>query len=433
MLRGEADAGSRLSAAESIHDLNRVGGREPSAVLTLPAEGERRPDTVIVGVSRRSTLLRILHDGRSPGATFVVERATREWTLPTHGTPAGADAGGLLLRSGGTTGAPRWSRIDIRPRIMQAFALNLRDAGWSSGMRQLSVLPLYHSAGLTTAVAGVESGNPLFLLERFSSRAFVRAVIENDIDWVCLTPAHMAILRRDGALDVLGRNSSLRVLHTAGPCSPGLKRSWLSALGPDRVSEMYSSSEQAGMTLVTGHEWLDRPGTAGRGRMTTITIMAPTGEEATPGEIGHVHLSTFTAQSRARRGESVDVGTTFGDRGYLDEDGYLFLTGRYQPSVNVGGELVDLDDVREALLRIPGVENVAIQPIADEMLGAVIGAVIQAGVSVTRASISRALRRDLPAAAKPRRIVFVDEWPTDARGKTSASLVQSLLAKENPC
>ncbi|WP_314424754.1 AMP-binding protein [uncultured Microbacterium sp.] len=413
---------ARTDRERSLLSIRDVGGdRDVNASAASLDAGER----VIPGSSRAETLRWIVEHGRARGGIVVVDPDLPRLADPepdSDALPPAAAPDLVWLRSGGTTGRPRWSPVDVGARAAHIFAWNLRETGWAAGMTQLSVLPLHHAAGLTTAVAGLEAGNDLLFLPRFSPASFVHTVTREKVQWACVTPAHMALVRRDGLLDELSA-SPLSILHTGGPCPHDLKRAWIEALGGDRVSEMYSSTEQSGMTVATGAEWIERPGTVGRGRMTRVRILRPSGEEAEVGEVGDVVLSPMS-----RREPSDARG--WGDRGYVDADGFLYLTGRSSESVNIGGELVDLQEVLAVVRSVPGVDEAAVRPMADDVLGWVLGVVALAEGSVDRTAVKRAIRESLPAAAKPRRVVFVEEWPADSRGKTPASLLDAILKGE---
>src|SRR5690606_7935046 len=140
--------------------------------------------------------------------------------------------------------------------------------------------------------------------------------------------------------------SSLRVVFTGGaPCPQWLMRAWIEWLGADVMNELYGPSERIGGTLITGREWLAHPGSVGRPTGgATIRILHPQTQADLPvGEIGEVYMmpaggrgSTYRyvgAEARA----TADGWESVGDMGYLDADGYLYLTDRRTDMILCGG------------------------------------------------------------------------------------------------
>lgn len=423
---GSVDA---LPATSLLSDLGPTTGlRSP----VVPRVASSRTDHAIVGLTSSEALIRIVQSATRNEPTFVVPPTYRPGgqvheASQTHAaghlhSPQKDETDVVWIQSGGSTGPAKQLAIDLSPRASRLFAVLMKRTGWVPGMRQLSVLPLYHAAGLITTVAGWRDGNRLFMLPRFSSEAVVHAVGELGIDWVCLTPTHMSLLARDGVLNEFAA-SSARVMHTGGPCSPELKRQWLGALGADRVHEMYSSSEQTGITLCSGQEWLERPGTVGRGVLTAPQVVDERGDVLPPGQLGSVRLTTLTRI--AARQENRTPG---GDRGWVDADGFLFLTGRDPGSTNVGGELVRLAPVQDAIKSTPGVHEARVVAIHDATLGHVVGAVVAASSPATKASILSGLRENFPPAWIPRVVKLVTEMPADERGKTTYQHILDILA-----
>ena len=172
-----------------------------------------------------------------------------------------------------------------------------------------------------------------------------------------------------------------------------------------------------------------RPGTVGRPAPENIRILDDDGTEVEAGEIGTLYLRPVGGgdfeyfgdpekTKRARR----DGFFTVGDLGYLDADGYLFLTGRTAEVVISGGTNVYPAEIDEAILRHPQVRDAAAVGIPDDEWGEVVLAVVEpapgasAGDALAR-SILGFCERELPRIKAPRRVAFVDEVPRSEAGK----------------
>ncbi|MGK8487778.1 AMP-binding protein [Nocardia asiatica] len=342
--------------------------------------------------------------------------------------------GGWVLLTGGTTGVPKPILGPEPPRWnpTRGAPLPLQRAGWRPGQVQLVLGPLHHAAPFTSFLDGVLSGNTLIVTNGYYPELIFELVGRFGVEWIQLTPVHMAM-----AEPLLGEHSmdSLRaILHTSAPCPHRTKLAWIDALGPERVFEMYGATEGIGTTLCDGSEWLARPGTVGRGFLTRIRIADPSGRALPPGEVGEVWMRTVGKaagpSSAARPGGFRSVG----DHGHIDSEGYLFLRGRGDDVVIVGGENVYLGEVEAALLRHAAVADAVVRAVEDEVYGVRLAAdvVPRAGCDIDTAALKRHCREQLPEYKRPRAYRVVAELPRNAAGKlirTAASARSSLESR----
>lgn len=340
---------------------------------------------------------------------------------PDDRTPA------YLLATGGSTGVPK---IAVRPGPLRYDAartpsLPIRRTGWLPGQRQLIVGPLYHAAPFTTLVDSVLDRNTVVLAPFFSPQWTVELVERYAVEWMQLTPTHMREILLLARPEPASFDSLRAVLHTAARCDPDTKRGWLDLVGPHRLYELYGATEGIGMTLVRGDEWLARPGTVGRGFLTQIRILDGDGRPVAPGSAGTVFMRTGQPHGRSGYvGDQVvrttpDGFATVGDRGRLDENGYLFLENRTGDLINVGGEKVDPNEVEAALLDHPDVLDVMALGVPHEALGSVIGVrvVLRPSATVRRVELAAHCGRRLAGYKIPKQFTFVDGIPRSASGK----------------
>jgi bile acid-coenzyme A ligase len=287
------------------------------------------------------------------------------------------------LATGGTTGLPRLYPVVPGPAsVLSGVRELMKAAGWHRDAVQLSVGPLSHTAPLMTCMAGITGGAHVVLPRRLHPSSLRSAVEQFRPTWCQLTPHQMALLDANEQLwDALG-TSLTGVLHTSAPCPQEVKRRWIARLRDERVYETYSATQMTGSTFCDGVEWLTHPGTVGRPFGSTKLLIADReGKPLPPGEVGEVFMSSPWTQTSNSVGFSLLRGCgdgffSVGDTGYMDREGYLYLTGRLDDVVLVGGVNVNTREVESVLLTHPGVAEAVAVRRTDRLLGNVLHALI---------------------------------------------------------
>jgi acyl-CoA synthetase (AMP-forming)/AMP-acid ligase II len=233
--------------------------------------------------------------------------------------------------------------------------------------------------------------------------------------------------------------SSLQtVIHAAAPCPVDVKRQMIEWWGPI-IEEYYAGSEGNGSTGIGSEEWLLHPGSVGRARLGTLHIVGDDGSEVAPGEIGVVYFSGAprfqyhndpqkTADAYNDRGWS-----TLGDMGYVDPDGYLFLTDRKSHMIISGGVNIYPQEVENVLVLHPAVADVAVIGVPDPEMGEQVKAVVQ---PIDMASAGPGLAEELIAYCRehvahykcPRSVAFESELPRLPTGKLAKRLLRDKYA-----
>jgi long-chain acyl-CoA synthetase len=237
--------------------------------------------------------------------------------------------------------------------------------------------------------------------------------------------------------------SSLKaVFHAAAPCPVPVKQQMMAWWGPI-IHEYYAGTEGNGLTAIGPLEWLAHPGSVGRGVTAQVMICDEEGEVLPPRAEGLVYFAgggefeyhndpEKTAASRNRHGWS-----TLGDVGYLDEDGFLYLTDRKSFMIISGGVNIYPAEIENLLVTHPKVADVAVIGGPHEEMGEEVVAVIQPMPGVEPgpalvAELKEFARASLSHVKTPRRIDFMTELPRHATGKLYKRLIRDVYWGKAP-
>jgi long-chain acyl-CoA synthetase len=286
--------------------------------------------------------------------------------------------------------------------------------------------PMYHTAPCAFANYALLLGHTLVVMEHFDAEECLALIERERVTWSHMVPINfIRILALDDETRAAHDVSSIkRILHAAAPCPADVKRRIMDFFPPDTVWEYYGMTEGLA-TLISPQEWLRKPGTVGRHAPNIeLAILDDEGNELPPGEVGVIYVSPMggvkfhyggapekTAQ--AWRGERYTVG----DMGYLDEDGYLFLTDRKIDMIISGGANIYPAEVEATLFRHPAVGDCAVIGIPDDEWGEAVLAVIEPRAPVSEDEIVAFCRENLAHFKSPKRVEFVQQLPRDPNGK----------------
>jgi long-chain acyl-CoA synthetase len=289
--------------------------------------------------------------------------------------------------------------------------------------------PLYHTAVLVFAGGAIHMGQTVVLMEKWTPESMLYL-----IDKYRVTNTHMVptqFVRLLGLPEEVRAKydvSSLRhMVHAAAPCPPDVKRAMLDWWGPV-IDEYYAASEGGG-TIVFADEWLEHPGTVGRAWATSeIVILDDDDNELPPGQIGTVYMHMKTGQFEYFKDKQKTEGSrrgrffTVGDVGYLDEDGWLYLSDRKTDMIISGGANIYPAEIESVLIMHPKVADVAVFGIPHVDWGEEVKAVVEPidGVDGGPELEAEILAWSVDKLAKyktPRTIDFVEELPRDPNGK----------------
>ncbi|MEI4487347.1 AMP-binding protein [Frigidibacter sp. MR17.14] len=363
------------------------------------------------------------------GGAALAELAARAAALPEGPVSDAVSCPGKIVLSGGSTGLPKMM-ADARPFLRVPGASWGRVAprlGFRAEQVQLVCGAMSHNAPFTWAQNGLFEGNRLVLMERFDARAALAAIDRFVVGFVMLVPTMMVRM-----IDALpGSSASLASLHalyhTGAPCADWLKAAWIEVLGPARVTEMYGSGENTGQTTITGAEWLDHPGSVGRGFETEIRIYSPDRQLLPVGETGEIFMrpadlcgrSEYVGPEAPQPERDGDGFQSIGDVGRLDAEGYLYLGGRRDDVVNTGGVKLHPETVEAALLRHPDVADAVAFGVPDRDWGEklVAGVVAKPGRALDAAGLRSFCAGLLSPQEVPKLFRVCEALPRDGFGK----------------
>lgn len=335
--------------------------------------------------------------------------------------------------SGGSTGRPK---IIVSGRSGQIDPLSPPALGMTVEGCQLIAGPLYHNGPFGYGMSAMLTGNRMVIMARFDAAEAVRLIERHRVDWVPLVPTMMQRIIRLPA-DVLERAdlSSLNaIMHFGSVCPPWLKQAWIDLVGPDRVLEIYGGAEGQAVTVITGREWLEHPGSVGRSHAGRFRVLDDDGNELPPGKVGELFMmpdagpgTTYRyigAEPKARRGWE-----SLGDMGYIDADGWVYLADRRKDLIVSGGANVYPAEVEGVLDSHPAVIASAVVGEPDSDLGEKVHAFVQLEGPVASEELTEWVARHLARYKVPRAVTVVDGPLRDEAGKVRRS---ALLERYGP-
>ena len=346
--------------------------------------------------------------------------------------------GTTMLYTSGTTGRPKG--VD-RPRSASPAAVSaagttpsvlasVQTAGDGRTMH-LCTGPLYHAAPLALSLAvPLAQGMGVVMMDGWEAEETLRLIQRHRITHTHMVPTMFhRLLSLPPDLRAGYDVSSLRfVLHGAAPCPVAVKRGIIEWWGPV-VYEYYAATEGGG-TFVTSEEWLSRPGTVGKpASPELINILDEAGAEAPVGAVGTIYIKApdgapFSYYHDPAKTASAyrDDYFTLGDVGYLDADGYLYLTDRSVNLIISGGVNIYPAEIEAVLITHPAVGDVAVIGVPNAEWGEEVKAVVepQPGVQATSPLATELIAwcRDRLASYKcPRTVDFTVSLPRHDNGK----------------
>ncbi len=329
-----------------------------------------------------------------------------------------------MIYTSGTTGRPKGVRRLTNPTLAKTGYNKM----FQPGCRTLMVAPMYHSAPNRFSMLTVDVGGDLVLVPRFDAEEVLRLIEHHRITLAFMVPTmFIRFLKLPESVRARYDVSSLKHVVCAGaPFPPDVKTAMIKWWGPV-IYEYYGGTETGAVTLCTSEEALERPGTVGRAvEDAVIKIFDENGGECPPGISGEIYCRlhsfpdfVYEGKPEERKAIERDGLFTVGDIGYLDEDGYLFISDRKRDMIISGGVNIYPAEIEAAMFGHHAIHDCAVFGIPDRDLGESIAAAIQPmpGADLDTGALQAFLRERIASYMLPREIIIHDELPRDDNGK----------------
>lgn len=340
--------------------------------------------------------------------------------------------GDLLQYSSGTTGRPKGIKRPLPhlpPAEVPGLMAMLVSVWMGPDSVYLSPAPLYHTAPSVWSMQIQAAGLTTVVMEKFDAESALDAIQRYRVTHGQFVPAHFTRMLKLPAevRDSYDVSSLKRVMHAAAPCPVEIKQQMIDWWGPI-VDEYYASSEAHGSTLISADEWLKHPGSVGKAMFGAVHILDEDGNELPAGQAGEIYFEGGTAfeylndPEKTAKSRHAQGWTTVGDVGYLDDEGYLYLTDRRHHMIISGGVNIYPQEAENLLVTHPKVLDAAVFGIPDDEMGQSVKAAVQtvdpADATPAFAAELLAWLRDRLAHYKcPRSIAFEEQLPRTDTGK----------------
>jgi long-chain acyl-CoA synthetase len=422
---------SKLTAEEVAYILRDSGARVLFATAGLG-------QTAAAALALAPGVIGYAIGGSIPGCTDFAAALAAAPAKPIADETSGAD----MLYSSGTTGRPKGVKIPLSGAAIDApnALVTIVSAlyGVSADSIYLSPAPLYHAAPLRWCMSLHKLGGTTIIMEKFDPETYLELVQRHGVTASQVVPTmFVRLLKLPAEVRARYDVSSLRsVIHAAAPCPIPIKQQMIEWWGP-KIYEYYAGTEGNGFCTITSQEWLAHKGSVGKSILGVLKICNEDGAEVPAGQSGTVFFAdgpqfeyhndpSRTADSRHPK----QAGwSTLGDVGYVDHDGYLYLTDRKAFMIISGGVNIYPQEVENLLVTHPRVADAAVFGVPNEDFGEEVKAAIQplhwadAGPEL-EAELLAFCREHLSTIKCPRSIDFLEELPRHPTGKLYKRLLR---------
>jgi fatty-acyl-CoA synthase len=373
-----------------------------------------------------------LHEGGPKSSSYEDLIAEHDTHLPApfsrrRGAPK------VVIQTSGTTGTPKAASRDAAATGLGVLANILDVVPYRRDDVVYCPTPLFHSFGLATFTLATALGATMVLTERFDPEGSLALIDRHRCTAASFVP--VMIRRILGLTDEVKAKydmTSLRIVMASGSVLGNDARRGATELFGSVLYDLYGSTEAGWVAIATPEDMVKEMHTVGRPLPgIEVRVLGAEGEPLDAGETGEIYIRSKVMFEGYISGESTkstgDGWMSIGDLGHLDDEGFLYIEGRADDMVVVGGENVYPVEVEEVIEALGDVDEVAVVGVPDEEYGQILAAFV-AG-SIAAEDIIAECKRVLASYKVPRQIHMVDELPRNATGKVlKRDLVKSTQA-----
>lgn len=342
-----------------------------------------------------------------------------------------------LIYTAGTTGHPKGV---LRRGSGKPGAVGY-DAFFEPGIRTLLAAPLYHSAPNRICFGTLAAGGFVVLQPRFDAQETLALIQRYGITTTFMVPTmfHRMLSLPEAVREAFDPRSLRHVIVAGAPCPEKTKRRMIDWWGPV-IYEYYGATEVSALTLCSSEEALARPGTVGRAVATArIAVFDADGLRCPPDVAGDIYGwrsdipdFTYLGQPQARAEAGREGLVTVGDIGWLDKDGYLFISDRKTDMIISGGTNIYPAQVEAALLDHPDIVDCAVFGIPDKEMGEAVAAAIEprGGACLSEQDLKQFLATRISPIMRPRTVEWCETLPRDANGKVQKRRLRDRFWKQ---
>ena len=355
-------------------------------------------------------------------------------------------AGAPMFYTSGTTGFPKGVRSTLIPTgadpallgaVSQMF---LGLLGVPADGVSLLCGPAYHSAQWAFSMLPLSAGSSVVMRHKFDPAETLELIDRYRVTNLHLVPTQFTrMLKLPEPVRAAFRGDALvAAVHGAAPCPQPVKRQMIDWWGP-KITEYYGGTEGGFLTVITADEWLRKPGSVGRPTpLVELLVVKDDGTPAGPNEPGQIYFKSRSgADFRYHKDEAKTAAAhrepgvgTLGDIGYVDEDGYLFMSDRKIDMIISGGVNIYPAEIEGVLVTHPAVADAAVFGIPNDEFGEEVKAAVElaAGHAASQALADELIahcRQQLAGYKAPRTIDFEAQLPRAPTGKLMKRLLRA--------
>jgi acyl-CoA synthetase (AMP-forming)/AMP-acid ligase II len=366
-------------------------------------------------------------DARDP-AHCEFERAyrTRPDTDPAIAVPD--DAVFMFMLTSGTTGRPKGC-IKTHKSYLHSCIISNHGKRLLGGVRELLVVPIYYNSGRNSLITQISFGGTVYLRERFDPKEALETIQNERIACLALAPQQCEELLSLPDLDRYDK-SSLKVLRKAGlPFQKRSVQAIIERITPN-VFQGYGGTEFSEASVLPPEEQLSKIGSAGLPLWgTEIQVVDAEHKPLPPGVQGVICVRSpsvcdgYYNDRDATAAAFVDGWYHSGDLGFLDDDGYLYISGREKNLIKTGGINVAPAEIEDILLSFSEVADAVVIGVPDDKWGTAVKAVVELrpGAELAEQELLRRCGESLSRYKVPKSVEFVDHLSRNALGKLGQS------------